>query len=483
LKKVLFVITVYQFSRETFPVLEYFKKSGYQVHVLIGWSGSTAVQYEEKCKNLNFRIHQVPGLLKYIDTEDDETASADEAAENKGSNIGKSRLYRYMLSKLIMLLTFLKHLRRFYHIKKFTGALLAGIRPDIVFGGPYQSCGYIDEGIIKACHERCIPSFCLPFSPYFGEKYAVGARFSWLSAGMLSKEMETDASLTNRLLGKMFPNWTRYRNGKGIFIFHPAHMLASWVSGVLVKNPWQWPTEKYSTVFVESDFSKKLLIDSRYDASKVVVAGKPLLDSVCQQARDKEHLDNIYAYLNLQKCDPFLLVNIEPSAEHNYSNWPDHWERFNGLMKCLHDIGIRVVLSLHPLCHTEKYLFAEREYGVKICLQYKIHDLYPHCYLSVSYPCSTNFMASIFSKDIIIYDFFGLTCENAPNREYHKLPNALIVYTPEKLRKRILLYIEENPLERRLENGQTRFDSRACANIFYHAERFVSGTLSKNMPF
>ncbi len=476
LKKVLFVITIYQFSRETFPVLEYFKKQGYQVHILIGWTGRSAIEYEELCRRHEFISHYVPRGLGYIDEEDGAPDEKDQQGASLISvkkNDGGRRVYRYLVTEIMPLISFLSYLRRFSQIKNFSRKILSLIQPEIVFGGPYQSCGYIDEGITKECQQRRLSVFCLPFSPYYGEKYAVGARFSWLEAGMLSKDTETDSSLANKLIAKAFPNWARYRNGKGLFRFHPAHMLAAWISGVFVQNPWQWPSEKYHSVFVESEFSKKLLLDSRYDPSKVVVCGKPLLDEVCRRSREKDYLDKLFTYLGVETGGAFLLINIEPSAEHNYSTWNDHWERFRGLMDCLKDIDIPIVLSLHPLCHVKKYLFAEKEYGVKICLEYKIHELYPHCYLSVSYPCSTNLMADVFNKDLIIYDFFGLTRKGAPNREYHKLPKASFAYSPKEVRERLDLHMETVPWKKTLGMVAAEGQSQACEKIFSYAEAFV----------
>ena len=88
--------------------------------------------------------------------------------------------------------------------------------------------------------------------------------------------------------------------------------------------------------------------------------------------------------------------------------------------------GVPVVLSLHPLCDAARYDFAEDKYGVFICRDYKIHELYPFCAFSISFPCSTNLLASMFKKPLVIYDFFGLTNTNADSALMHALPGACI---------------------------------------------------------
>src|SRR5207247_596473 len=67
MKRALFVISVFQFSRETFPVLERCASAGLDVHVLVGWTGDTAEAYIEQCASAGFTVHRPPADIRYGD--------------------------------------------------------------------------------------------------------------------------------------------------------------------------------------------------------------------------------------------------------------------------------------------------------------------------------------------------------------------------------------------------------------------------------
>jgi hypothetical protein len=206
-------------------------------------------------------------------------------------------------------------------------------------------------------------------------------------------------------------------------------MLAALLTGLMPSNPWQQPSADYDVCFVESDFSKQLLLESEYQEEKIVVSGKPLLDAVLRNLDDRDHVARMYRHLDLPIDSPFILCNVEPTFEHDYSTWEDHWRRFRELMNCLHKTGVNVVLSLHPWCDPRNYRFVREEYGFSLSEDYKIVELFPYCALTVSFPCSTNTTAARLGVPLVIYDWLGATREETAGSERYRLPGAHLAYT------------------------------------------------------
>ena len=78
------------------------------------------------------------------------------------------------------------------------------------------------------------------------------------------------------------------------------------------------------------------------------------------------------------------------------------------------------MLSLHPLCNRETYGPVAREYGFPIAEDLRIGERYPYCAFAVSFPCPTHFMAQMFGKPLIVYDFFDMA--RARNGESNQYP-------------------------------------------------------------
>jgi hypothetical protein len=235
-------------------------------------------------------------------------------------------------------------------------------------------------------------------------------------------------------------------------------MLAGRVAGLSVANPWQQPSEEFDVVYVESDFSRDLLLESRYPAAKIDVAGKPLLDAVVARTRDAAAREAIYASLGLAADTPFALLNVEPTAEHRYSDWDSHWRRLRQLLDGLRSTGVPAVLSLHWLCTPADYAWVTEEYGFAVPTDLKIVDLYPLCGVSVTFPCSTNVLAPLFRKPLVIYDFLGLTREGKPGSTRYRIPGADYVYDYAEIAEAVL---RTTPATADT-NG---VESHACVNI------------------
>lgn len=427
-KTALFVFSGYVFSREMLPVAAFFARQGWAVHVLLGYSGAASESIAAQCTAAGLQVVRVRPELSYGDPHGG-SAPADSGRDlaTPSRQTGFKRRLVALLSRQPRIMTVMTIALQAWRVRCFSRALFDTIRPAAVFAGPYHACCQVDNGIGWMSERTHTPYFCIPFSPYLGESYATGARFSNLLKGMLAKHLTRDYDFINRVLASLFPAWTRTRETQMIFMYDPIWMLIGRLTGLLDKNPWQQPTDRFDCVFVTSSWSRQLLIDSNYPAEKIVVSGLPLLDPVFAGMLEPANRIRLLQALGQAVDARFVLVNIEPSAEHKYADWDDHWRRLDALMLALASSRYTVVLSLHPLCRIENYCFIEGKYGFMIARGLTIHELYPYSEYVVSFPCSTNWLSQTFNKPLIIYDTFGMSRAGADRSALFRLPWAKIV--------------------------------------------------------
>ncbi len=427
-RKALFVFSILQYYREMSPVPEFFQQRGYEIHILLGFSGATAEEAANRCEELGFCVHHVPPDMNYGDHLAAHGASDSSEKPGKQTLIRKlTRFFRQIIELLRLPRTLRKYVKRHQKTRQYGATLIQDIGPDIVFGGPFHSCGRFDNAIARYCTIHDIPYCCLSMSPYITNDDEV--RFINLASGMLPKKLRSNHSLTNRSLSHWFPSWTRTRDGETIFMWDPIEMFSAWLTSMMEKDPWQKPSSQYSALFVECELSREMLLARHYESGNIVHVGKPLLDQVFANLTNEEYRRQLYCDLGLADGEPFLLFNVEPSAEHRYASWDDHWVRFHALMDRLAQEQVNVILSLHPLCDPSNYRFVQEQYNFTLSEKYKIAELFPYCSLSVSYPCSTNHLASEFNKPQLIYDFFEVTRRDSLTGQWWTIPHAQYSYT------------------------------------------------------
>jgi hypothetical protein len=449
MKRILFVASAVSYFREMAPVVWYFADRGCDVRVLLGSISPLTKATIAECAARGITAEVVPANVGYgaetPEAEDVEasvtppTASPGGAATTSASAALPDWLRRAIrwtrLARFLRVPTDLARMRR---IRRFSDGYIAALKPDAVFQGAYHSVGQIDNGIARACGVQGVPLYCLPNSDYLGGRILQVARRSHLHTGMATDGILADFDWVNRLFARVFPQWTsKISDGRRAFYWDPVFVLSAWVIDLFFDRLWMKPALDFRRVFVFSSYSSETLRTDGYPMEKVAVAGQPLLDSVWQRSGDVAQQDALYRYLKLAPGTPFLLVNIEPSAEHSYCSWDKHWDNFNAVMQVVTAHAMPVVLSLHPLCDAPRYEFAVEKYGVFICTDYKIHDLYPFCGISISFPCSTNLLAPVFGKPLIIFDFHGLTTADADSRFVHALPGAALAYSGTELSEAI----------------------------------------------
>jgi len=454
----LFVVSIYNYHREVFPVVREFCDHGWRVAVIIGWQGQLADEAASDYARLGCSVGRLEPDIAYGDP-----TLAMVSGRHAPTPTRKPSSLRRPLSVAFQL-------RAMLRVKAVVERMLSSINPSVVLCGPFHSCGTFDNAIAAWARTQRIPLCCYPVSAYHGAKGAVRARFQNLRVGMLPPAIGIRYDVLNRALAWLFPAWTRRRDADGIFMWDPTRMLAAWLSGLLERDTWQKPATGMSAVYVFSEFSRQLLEESGYPMERVVVSGTPLLDAVFRQAHDPTWRRVLFADLELRDDEEFVLFNVEPSAEHHYADWDEHWRNFHTMMQIVTGVGMPVVLSLHPLCRESDYAFAETQYGVRISRRHKIYDLYPHCRIAVSFPCSTNLVAEVFGKPLVIYDFHDMAGPDSDRASEYRLPGALIGHTPAELEERVRVALERGRIDARVT---PTVQGRASETIRKHVESLI----------
>ena len=431
--KALFVISVYFFHLEVFQVIKTFIERGWHVEIVIPWVGPEVDEIIETYKDLGAYIHSFPPHLSYGYTEAATSKTKTESTIsrqntrtrevlNKRGPVEIDPARRHRFKSLWYLLKWIGVARlaarildafslcpSMYQNRRQAHRIIQASTPDIVFFGEYQSYGRFENALFRTTKlQKKIRLCCYPGTSYLGKKYSIAARFYHLKTKMLSSEIQVDFDRTNRFLGTVLKNWTVTQGKQRIFRWDPVHMVVAWLFGLLSSDSWQKPDPMFDLVFVFSELSRTMLVESSYPADKICVVGMPRLDKVAAGLIDSTMQSEIYKILQLEPPEKFILFNVEPSAEHFYTDWDTHWKNFHTMMQLVTELGFPVVLSLHPLCKLETYIFAEEKYGVKISRIHSIYELYPYCFIAVSFPCSTNILAEIFDVPLVVHNFFAV---------------------------------------------------------------------------
>lgn len=490
MRRALFVASAVSYFREMAPVVWYFADHGWSVTVLFGSLGAGTDKAADECRAHGVDVEIAPSSVGYgyvAVVESEPTAEdlathlltrRDTAVEWRSAPrrllVGANRWLR--LSRLKGLPGSLVRMGR---IRRYARSLMIRIGPDAVFQGAYHCVGEIDNAIAQACMRRGVSRYCLPNSGYVGGRIMSVGRRTHLDTGMASTVILANYDWVNRLFARLFPGWTcQLADGRRAFYWDPLHILMARLAGLFFERLWMKPALDFTRAFVFSDYSRESLRLDGYPMEKVVVSGEPLLDVVWRRAADRSARNDLFRYLNLPVGAPFMLVNIEPAMEHRYCDPDRHWALFASVMEAVTGHNMPVVLSLHPLCDAEKYEFAQAKFGVFICKNFKIHDLYPWCAFSVSFPCSTNLLAAIFKKQLVIFDFFGLTDADADSAVVHKLPDALVAKDGAALATIIRELVSENPTVTKT----VRPDKLACEIIFDTVAGDVAGSRADLLP-
>ena len=411
--KALIVLSVLHAPREMGPVIDELISRRWDVNILVGTGGIG--NDIEHWQNNGAKIIYPPRGMGY--------GLKHPSGSGKGS--GKAFYNAVVPSFFRPLVSTTRQFFNMLKIRVYANKVISKTRPDVLFCNNFHSCGRLDDAILMACVQREVATACLLVSPLVGKAIARPGRLYQIESGMLSGQ--GTHSWLGRLISRIFPSWHVSDGDSIIFMWSPDAMLAAHVAGLLATDVWHTPRLEFDRVYAYNEHSVKILADSGYPSNKVRHFGTPRLDSTIAEASDPDS----WIRLGLPSSNPYLLWNIEPSWEHHYCDSATHWGRIHAIAGLLSSLGKPVVISLHPLCTFTNYEFLARDYGFHIAT-IGIERLYPRTSFVLSFACSTNFYALVFSKRILMYDWFGVRAD--PRRwNIYSQPNLEVVETIDEL--------------------------------------------------
>lgn len=469
--------------RELRPVVEHFHANGWRVVLRLGASGREASDAAAMFRGRGMDAEIIPPGIGYGEAEQGEgrpEADAVGGALPPAAALGPSRAREAVKRVLRPFLVhravaFWRYYRAALRRRRWATALLQDKSVDAVLMNMFHSVGEVDNALQWAARRARLPLLCLTNAPYVGEAINIVSRTNHLQTGMSGPEIRADYDPLNRLMAALVPDWTRVLpSGVRVFNWDPVRIVAGKLAQLGMNRMWTKPSLDFDQVFVFSEFSRQLLLDCKYPDHRIQVAGQPLLDQVLRDRSNEVRQDAIAAHIGVSRGEGYILVNIEPSVEHNYASAEAHWCNFDIVVRACSGHGRKVVLSLHPLCNIPEYLWVEAKYGYRISRDYPIHELYPNCLVSVSFPCSTNVLALRFRKPLIIYDLHHNLGRDDLTDKLYRLPGALVAWNEEQLRSHISTalcgppssdgdYLPENASAKIVESVSAAVDGAAGA--------------------
>lgn len=347
--------------------------------------------------------------------------------------------------------------------KKRMRALLSkysGIRAIVTIGDRHVG---FETALIALGNKLGIPTLIVPFAMSFPQA-AAEPRFRQSNF----KKMYGVYSITAKCIATLFPKWVYLYKGEPIFFRPPTEGLAAVCFGMMPKSPWIIGGGKAKKMAVESDAVRSMLIEQGMVTDKMVVTGKPSLDSIAKQLG---HIDTrkIREDHGLSGEERMILCSVPQLAEHDLLPWKEHWEEMEFLFSTLaQQPNVKLVLSLHPKSDKSKYIPLATKCGAMIT-DHRIYGVLPACDLFVASYSSTLAQAIALRKPSVVVDFYGLDYPL-----YKNTPGVTIVKTHEEFYPALTRLLEDdNAYANAVSDLQTQ-ESRWAILDGHNTERVVA---------
>jgi len=412
--RALFDFSAPAYFTEAEPFLTACRDAGWHCEVVFEWSGRGCDEMKARCRALGFTVTELPDDLVYSIDEVSQPQASPASQPPAAQALGpRQRLYRAMqryspaLARLAELTVLL---RRLSGLRRWGEDFVRRARPNVVLFGPFNSYGRAANALFGAAKRAGIARVCMPSLPLMGEPYQILERFESERRGIIGPKVRTNYDLFNRVCSLLLRSWTRTNGRDGFSLFHrdPVEIIAGRLSGLNFTDGWQKPSPFFDRVFLPTPQSVRCLETANFPMERAVMTGMPRMDAVLSSLTDQRRREEFFRSIRLPVGAPYIVLNVEPAAEHHVANWDDHWFNFKRTLGIASSARLPVVLSLHPLCAPENYHFAEAEFGAIVSHPRNIYELVAHSVLVVSNVCSTLLPTQIFQKPTIVYDFYGV---------------------------------------------------------------------------
>lgn len=464
----LFVFSVPQYYIETKEVVRFFAANGAACRVVFGFEGELFDRASEECAALGIQPERFPPDLRYA-------AASGNAAEppRRQQRADLERLARdrrYSAGRFVFeVRRIARQVATCRRALRYAGELLRSTAPDVVFSGPYHSCGRADNALGAVCRRRRIPYFCLSNTPLTGTRYAIASRFSCVEMGMAKPNVLLQpGSWIHHAIRRAFPDWFAEIHGFRLLPFVDYELLAAWLAGMGEPWPWQKPSLNFDLIFTQSAFADGMIMapPSRWASARIRRVGMPRLDPVIAELNAGSLATRVRRTLNVDV--PYVLLNIEPSFEHRLASEEEHRERMRILFGAAARCGSHVVVSLHPICDAPAYKELIAAHGFHWDPSLGIHELYPFARYAITFACSTNQFAAVFNVPLVIYDFENFLTDEEEYAQYTHGMTAFHAHDEETLLSGIRAAGALPPPQTSLR------PESACRRIFEETQRYLS---------
>ena len=416
---ILFDFSVPSYFNEGFPVVKACRETGWRCTVMLEWSGRGLEEASRQCRNIGCTMVELPDqLLYHVDSlapQVDPRADGTSVETRQPAKSGLRRRLFQWLTKYCppagRLIEFIWSFPRLIKLKRMGESIFGKIKPDIAVFGPFNSSGRASNAMFAAAKKFGVPTVCIPFAPLMGEPYQIFQRLEAVRTGVIGPLVRADYDFFNRVCAILLRRWTRSDGKLRLFHRDPVQLIAGRLLRLNLTDGWQVPSPYFDRVFVPSEHSLHCLRLAKYPMERVVLSGMPRMDLIVSSLSDEQVRLEFFRSICLPAGSQFIVLNVEPAAEHNMTSWDDHWRLFHQTIGVVTSFGIPVVLSLHPLCAPENYFFAESEYGAIVRHPRSIYELVAHSAMVVSHVCSTLLTTQMFRKPTVVFDYHAVPNE------------------------------------------------------------------------
>lgn len=230
------------------------------------------------------------------------------------------------------------------------------------------------------------------------------------------------------------------QSNKLISFFKASKIIALHQFGLTYSNPWVIGASFSNILMVDSEFEASRLIDEGCPKEKVVVTGQIVYDFLydLRLKRDeiKQRLAKKYC-LNEKK--PLILVALPQILEQGLGNEEVHWQEINFILRNLEPFKTNCLLALHPKMDRLTYQKFISSFSLNI-LDDDLKDALPAADVYISTFSSTIQWSGFCAIPTLILDFYGLNYTTYDDRP------GIHILRDRKLVHRTIEYMTENAL-------------------------------------
>lgn len=408
---------------ELMPVVDELVRRGWAVDIVLAWVDADVSELQKRLESASVRLIKPPSDLLYggeshgrgPPTALDQSPTVGRANRDDRPANGRLPFVKRSAAALVkrsksigQLLAAIGHFRLIRRRKEAADGILAETRPDLFLSANFHSCGRLEGALLRASLANGLAAACVLASQLVSREIISRGRHTQFSMGMIGPQHSVGYSLLNRLVAYFWTAAASGRNGDKLLMWTPDVLLPALLLGQADADPFQVPSVAFARVYAPTETAVKLLSIGKYPHDKIRMFGIPRLDEAARIAADPELRAAMRDRLGLRDDERYVLWNVEPSWEHHYCDAPTHWRRVREIAAALSESGLKTIVSLHPLCDRPQYAFLGTEFGHVVDHREGISNLYPDAAFAVSFPCSTNGFATVFGKDVLVYDWFGV---------------------------------------------------------------------------